>query len=104
MVVSNTTAIVTSSHAILTVNTNPMPPVFTLQPASVTAREQGNVSFTGAAVGTAPISYQWNFNDAPISGSTFNPEPDQHPVCPPGGTTTTSTCANDIGATVALPR
>ena len=41
VVVSNTTATVTSSNAILTVNTNPAAPVFILQPVSVTAARRG---------------------------------------------------------------
>jgi len=100
VVVSNTTAVVTSSYAILTVNTNPTAPVFTLQPASVTAREQGNASFTGAAVGTAPISYQWNFNDAPISGATSNTLSLTNIQLSAGGNYTL-VAANDIGATTS---
>jgi polygalacturonase len=72
VVVSNTTASVTSSYAILIVNTNPVAPLFILQPVSLTAREGDDVAFTAAAVGTQPIAYQWNLNGAPIPDATSN--------------------------------
>ncbi|HVM59945.1 MAG TPA: glycosyl hydrolase family 28 protein [Verrucomicrobiae bacterium] len=72
VVVSNPIDSVTSSYANLTVNTNPVAPVFLTQPqpASVTVYVGTNVSFSAAAVGTQPISYQWNVNSAPIAGAT----------------------------------
>lgn len=45
-------------------------PTITTQPASQTATAGTNVSFSVAATGTAPLSYQWKFNDAAISGAT----------------------------------
>jgi len=72
VVVSNTTASVTSSNAFLTVNTNPVAPIFILQPVSLTAREGDDVAFTAAAIGTQPITWQWYLNETPIPDATSN--------------------------------
>ena len=69
--VSNIAGGVVSSNAFLTVNTNPVAPVFNSQPASLLVVLAGSTaSFTAVAAGTAPISYQWNKNGAPIPGAT----------------------------------
>jgi hypothetical protein len=45
-------------------------PVFTLQPESQTANQGETVTFTSAAIGYAPLNYQWTWNSNPISGAT----------------------------------
>ena len=70
VIVSNPISTATSSNAILTVNTNPVAPIFILQPAAFAARVGDNASFSGAAIGAQPINYQWNANGAPIAGAT----------------------------------
>jgi pectate lyase len=70
VVVGNLADSVTSSNATLSINTNPVTPVFTTQPFSIIAVAGGNVSFSALASGTAPISYQWNKNAIPILGAT----------------------------------
>jgi O-glycosyl hydrolase len=69
VVVNNTAGAVTSAVAVLTV-TNPLPPTITTQPVSQTVAAGTNVSFTVAANGTPPFSYQWRFNGANVSGAT----------------------------------
>ena len=46
------------------------PPTITQQPANTAAVEGGAATFVVIATGTAPLSYQWNFNSNPISGAT----------------------------------
>ena len=70
VIVSNLAGGIASSYAVLTVNTNPLPPVFVLQPVSTIALIGGSASFSALATGSAPIAYQWNKNGAPISGAT----------------------------------
>jgi polygalacturonase len=72
VLVSNPVGTAMSSNAVLTVNTNPVAPVFITQPFSQGALPGDNVSFVSAAVGTQPITYQWNTNGFPISGATSN--------------------------------
>ncbi len=70
VIVSNPIGTAASSNAVLTVNTNPVAPIFILQPAALTARVGDKANFSGAAIGTQPIAYQWNANGAPIAGAT----------------------------------
>jgi len=46
------------------------PPTITTQPTPVTVNVGGSASFSVTATGTAPLSYQWLFNGAVISGAT----------------------------------
>src|SRR6185437_15781445 len=55
---------------VLTVNTNPVAPSFTSQPASQVVLTGGTAVFNAVADGTSPITYQWNKNGSPISGAT----------------------------------
>ena len=57
----------TSKWAVLTVN---VPPSITAQPQSQTVTAGGSVTFTVAATGTAPLSYQWYDNGSAIPGAT----------------------------------
>ena len=70
VVINNPGGSITSSSAILTLNTNPVAPVFNSQPASLVVLAGSTASFTAVAGGTAPISYQWNKNGTPIPGAT----------------------------------
>jgi pectate lyase len=70
VVINNPGGSITSSNAVLTVNTNPMAPVFNSQPASLVVLAGSAASFTAVAGGTAPISYQWSKNGTPILGAT----------------------------------
>ena len=60
---------VTSRAATLTVNTAP---AFTTQPINQTAVVGGNVTFTVAASGTAPLAYQWFKDGIEVAGATDN--------------------------------
>ncbi|MCX6930751.1 MAG: immunoglobulin domain-containing protein [Verrucomicrobia bacterium] len=46
------------------------PPAVTTQPQSVSVTAGSNVTFTVAATGTSPLSYQWQFNSVNIPGAT----------------------------------
>jgi hypothetical protein len=70
VVVTNTVSSVTSSDATLVVNAAPTAPSITTQPVSQSVNAGANVSFTVAASGTAPLSYQWRKNSTPIAGAT----------------------------------
>src|SRR5439155_468329 len=67
VVITNSFGGVTSSVATLTVL---VPPSITTQPQSLTVTQTQDAAFSVTAAGTAPLSYQWLFNSAPISGAT----------------------------------
>lgn len=47
-----------------------LPPTITTQPESQTVAAGANVTFTVIATGSAPLSYQWKFNNQDICGAT----------------------------------
>src|SRR5215469_15424422 len=47
-----------------------LPPQITTQPQSQTVVLGQPVTFTVAATGTDPLSYQWQRNGSPVSGAT----------------------------------
>lgn len=67
VLVGNPYGTVTSSNAVLTVNS---PPVITLQPRSRVATVASPVGFSVGAAGNAPFTYQWRFNGSAIPGAT----------------------------------
>jgi polygalacturonase/PKD repeat protein len=70
VIISNPIGTASSSNAVLTVNTNPVAPVFVTQPASESAVLGTTASFSSYAVGTTPITYQWFSNSVSIFGAT----------------------------------
>jgi hypothetical protein len=51
----------------ISVNTMPTPPTFKIQPEDTTAAIGGNLTLTASAFGTGPLTYQWDFNNSPIT-------------------------------------
>jgi len=71
--VSDSAGTVTSSAAMLTVLAAPVSavaPSITSQPSSQTVTAGKTATFTVAATGTAPLTYQWAKNGSAISGAT----------------------------------
>jgi hypothetical protein len=67
VVVSNLAGVVQSESALLDVNA---PPVITSNPDSQSVETGDTVSFYVSASGTAPLFYQWFFNNVPIASAT----------------------------------
>ena len=90
VVVSNAGGSVTSNNATLTVNAAAVAPSITSQPASQTVTAGQTASFSVAASGTAPLSYQWRKNGTNISGATSS------------SYTTPATATADSGSTFSV--
>jgi len=88
VVVSNPAGSITSNSATLTVNAAPVAPSITTQPVNQTVTAGQMATFTVVATGTAPLSYQWQKNNANISGAPNS-----------AGYTTPATTLGDNGAT-----
>ena len=67
LVVTNNAGSITSAVAILTVL---VPPSIQTQPNNLTVAQSQNASFSVVANGSAPFSYQWNFDGTAMSGDT----------------------------------
>lgn len=68
--VSNTAGSATSTAAILTVTSPVVAPSITTQPASQSIVSGKTATFSVAATGTAPMTYQWSKGGVAISGAT----------------------------------
>ncbi|MGA2137848.1 MAG: immunoglobulin domain-containing protein [Verrucomicrobiia bacterium] len=102
VVVSNVAGTATSSNAVLTVSTNGVAPVFTTMPASQVILAGGTASFTVVAVGTAPISYQWNKDGVAIPGQTSSTLTLTNVQVAADGNYT-ATASNSVGVTTSDP-
>jgi hypothetical protein len=67
IVITNILGSITSAPAVLTVVD---PPIITTQPANQAVWAGSNATFSVVPSGTAPLSYQWNFNGTNLSGAT----------------------------------
>jgi len=70
VVVSDSAGNTTSNMATLTVTAAAVAPSITTQPASQTVTAGQTATFSVAATGTAPLSYQWMKNNTAIAGAT----------------------------------
>jgi hypothetical protein len=70
VVVTNTAGSATSNAATLTVSAAATAPSITTQPANQTVTAGQTATFSVIAIGTAPLSYQWQLNGTNISGAT----------------------------------
>lgn len=68
--VTNDFGFAVSSNATLVVN--PVAPIITTQPVSVTKVVNSTATFSVSAKGSNPLAYQWFFNAAPVAGATTN--------------------------------
>ncbi|MEI8288547.1 MAG: FG-GAP-like repeat-containing protein [Verrucomicrobiota bacterium] len=68
LVVTNLYGAIASSIATLSVLT--YPPTITSQPTNLTVYVGSSAAFSAAASGTAPLSYQWQFNGTNLAGAT----------------------------------
>ena len=70
VIVSNSAGNATSNPATLTVDSTPVAPTITVQPADRTVTAGQTATFSVTATGTAPLSYQWQKGSTNISGAT----------------------------------
>ena len=69
LTVSNSYGSATSYPAVLTVNPAVAGPVISAEPANLTVTASQSATFSVAATGTSPFSYQWMRNGAAIAGA-----------------------------------
>lgn len=87
VIVSNSAGSVTSAMATLTVSAAAVAPTITAQPTNQSVTAGQTATFSVAATGTAPLTYQWQKNSSNISGATA------------ATYTTPATVSGDTGAT-----
>src|SRR5580700_431144 len=98
VIVSNAAGSVTSLAATLTVNAGAVAPSITTQPANQTVTAGQAASFSLAATGTAPLSFQWKKNSVAISGATSSSYTTPATVTSDSGELFTVTVSNSAGS------
>jgi len=78
--------------------TNTTAPTITTQPQNETVTVGATASFSVAATGTAPLSYQWSKNNAAISGATNSTYTTPATVIGDSGSTFTVAVSNSAGS------
>jgi hypothetical protein len=77
---------------------SPVPPTITTQPANRTVTVGQTASFSVAASGTAPLSYQWQKNASNIAGATGSSYTTPATVSADNGTTYRCVVSNSAGS------
>ncbi len=101
VVVSNSAGSTTSTSATLTVNPSAVAPTITTQPANQTVTTGQTATFTVAATGTAPLSYQWQKAGAAISGASSASYITPATTSSDNGTTFSVVVSNSAGSTTS---
>ena len=94
VVVSNDVGTATSSIASLTVTSVP---IISTQPAAKTVTAGETATFSVAAAGTAPLSYQWKKGGTDISGATSSSYTTPATSLADSGTAYSVVVSNDVG-------
>jgi hypothetical protein len=103
VVVSNTAGSVTSNAATLTVNAAQLAPSITAQPTSQTVTAGQTASFSVAATGNAPLSYQWRKNSVAIAAATSSTYTTPPTASADNGAQFTVVVSNTAGSVTSNP-
>jgi Domain of unknown function (DUF4091)/Immunoglobulin domain len=103
VVVSNAAGTVTSAAATLTVNAAPVAPRISTQPTSQTVTAGQTATFSVAATGTTPLSYQWQKSGVAISGATSSTYTTPATASSDSGTQFTVLVSNTVGSVTSSP-
>lgn len=101
--VSNVSGTASSNSALLTVTAPIIAPAITLQPIAQSVTAGQAATFSVAATGTAPMTYQWNRNGSPIIGATSSLYMTALTVASDSGSQFTVRVSNSAGNVVSIP-
>jgi acid phosphatase len=101
--VSISTSTPTATAPVIATHPAPTTPVITTQPASQTLTAGQPATFTVAATGTTPLTYQWKKNGVLISGATATSYSTGPTTASDNGVAFTVTVSNSAGATTSSP-
>src|SRR6202030_2560062 len=93
----------TSNSALLTVTAPIIAPAITLQPMAQSVTAGQAASFSVAATGTAPMTYQWSRNGSPIIGATFSLYTTALTAASDNGSQVTVRVSNSAGNVMSIP-
>jgi Abnormal spindle-like microcephaly-assoc'd, ASPM-SPD-2-Hydin len=101
--VSNVSGTASSNSALLTVTAPIIAPAITLQPMAQSVTVGQAATFSVAATGTAPMTYQWSRNGSPIIGATSSLYTTALTVAADNGSQFTVRVSNSAGNVVSIP-
>jgi hypothetical protein len=101
--VSNVSGTASSNSALLTVTAPIIAPAITLQPMAQSVTAGQAATFSVAATGTAPMTYQWSRNGSPIIGATSSVYTTALTAVSDNGSQFTVRVSNSAGSVVSIP-